>query len=213
MLAKNMLAKPRDELLTQNKKSQNGKTIMVSTWHPALKYLSKVFQEIYHQHIENDLYLKKVLPEKPIIAFRKMKSIRIYIARTDIKEADDQKRLKCHLFSTDKTLKNIHNGKKIKKLDGGNCRKPNIVYAAKSKIHGDIYIGNTGEELRERFSKHRYDAKNSPDSNELAAYIHKHQHEFDKDIEVLILKGNLHQKYERELWEDKFICLKATYNN
>ena len=97
MLAKNMLAKPRDELLTQNKKSQNGKTIMVSTWHPALKYLSKVFQEIYHQHIENDLYLKKVLPEKPIIAFRKMKSIRIYIARTDIKEADDQKRLKCHL--------------------------------------------------------------------------------------------------------------------
>ena len=74
----------------------------------------------------------------------------------------------------------------------------------------NIYIGNTGEELRERFSKHRYDAKNRPDNNELTAHIHKHQHEFDKDIEVLILKRNLYQKHERELWEDKFICLLGT---
>ena len=36
---------------------------------------------------------------------------------------------------------------------------------------------------------------------------HKYQHEFDKNIEVLILKGNLHQKHEREVREDKFICL------
>ena len=43
-----------------------------------------------------------------------------------------------------------------------------------------------------------------------SAHIHKHQHELDKDIEVLILKGNLHQKHERELWEDKFICLMGT---
>ena len=64
--------------------------------------------------------------------------------------------------------------------------------------------------MRERFSKHRYDAKNRPDNNELAAHRHKHQHEFVKAIEVLILKGNLHQKYKRELWEDKFICLLGT---
>ena len=194
---------------------------MVSTWHPALKYLSTVIQEKYHQHIGNDISLKKVLPENTIIGFRKMKSIRNYIVRTNIKEADDQKRPKittpcyscrkiCHVISSDKTLKSMHNGKEIKKLDGGNCRTANIVYAARCKIHDDNYIGNTGEELRERFSKNRYDAKNRSDDNELAAHIHKHQHEFDKDIEVLILKGDLHQKHEREFWEDKFICLLAT---
>ena len=183
---------------------------MVSTWHPALKYLSTVIQEKYHQHIGKDISLKKVLPENTIIGFRKMKSIRNYIVRRNIKEADDQKRPKimtpcyscrkiCHLISSDKTLKSIHNEKEIKKLDGGNCRTANIVYAARCKIHDDIYIGNTGEELRERFSKNRYDAKNRSDDNELAAHIHKHQHEFDKDIEVLILKGDLHQKHEREL--------------
>ena len=91
----------------------------------------------------------------------------------------------------------MHNGKEIKKLDGGNCRTANIVYAARCKIQDDIYIGNTEEELRERFSKHRYDTKNRPDNNELAAHIRKHQHELDKDIEVFILKGNLHLKHER----------------
>ena len=89
-------------------------------------------------------------------------------------------------------------------------RTANIVYAARCKIHDDIYIGNTIEELRERFSKHRYDAKNRPDNNELTAHIHKHRHEFDKDIEVLILKGDLYQKHKRELWEEKFICLLGT---
>ena len=89
-----------------------------------------------------------------------MKSIRNFIVRTDIKEADGQKRPQitipcyscrktCHLISSDETLKNILNGKEIKKLDGGNCRTANTVCAARCKTHGDIYIGKTGEELRE----------------------------------------------------------------
>ena len=66
-------------------------------------------------------------------------------------------------------------------LDRGNCRTTaNIVYTARCKIHGDIYIGSSGEELRERFNKHKFDAKNKPDNNELAAHIHKYQHEFEK---------------------------------
>ena len=50
-----------------------------------------------------------------------------------------------------------------------------------------------GEELRKRLNKHRYNAKNRPDKIELDAHMHTYQHK------VLILKGNLLQKYEREL--------------
>ena len=39
MLAKEMLAKTRDKLLPQNNKK---KTVMVTSWHPALKHLSKM---------------------------------------------------------------------------------------------------------------------------------------------------------------------------
>ena len=89
----------------------------------------------------------------------------------------------------------------------GNCKTANIVYAVRCDIHGDVYNSKTGEELKERFIKHRYYAKNRTDNSEIAAHIHKHQHKVDKDITVLILKGNLYQKHQRELWEDKFICL------
>ena len=41
-------------------------------------------------------------------------------------------------------------------------------------------------------------------------HTYTNTNEFEKDIEVLILKGNLYQKHERELWEDKFICLLGT---
>ena len=194
---------------------------MVTTWHPALKHLSKIFEKNISNILKRSSTLKKVFPEKSIIAFRKMKSIK-NIVRTDVNEANDQNKPKittscyscketCHLINSDETLKSIHNGKEIKKLDGENCRTANIVYAARCNIRGDIYIGNTGEELRENFSKHRYDAKNRPDNNELAAHIHKYQHEFDKDIEVLILKGNLHQKHERQLWDDKGLNIELKY--
>ena len=93
-------------------------------------------------------------------------------------------------------MKNIHSVKKIKKLDRGNCRSANIVYKARYKIHGDIYIGNTGEALRERL-KNRADAKNRPDNNQLALLAHNYLHNLDKDIEVLILKRNLHQRHKR----------------
>ena len=52
--------------------------------------------------------------------------------------------------------------------------------------------------------------KKRPDNNEFAAHLHKYQHDFDKDIKVLILKRNPHQKHERELKENKFISLLGT---
>ena len=78
-----------------------------------------------------------------------MKSIRSYIFRTDINKVNDQKKPKittpcyscrklCHIIISDETLKNEHNRKEIKKLDGENCRTANIVYATGCKIHGDI---------------------------------------------------------------------------
>lgn len=64
-----------------------------------------------------------------------------------------------------------------------------------------IYVGQTGEELKIRFSKHRYDAKNRPKNCELANHIQSNPgHDFDQDIEVSILQA------DRERAEDKLAC-------
>ena len=61
-----MLVETRDKFLPQNKKKkkQNEKTIMIATWHPALKHLFKILREKHHQHIEQDIHLRKSIPRE-----------------------------------------------------------------------------------------------------------------------------------------------------
>ena len=93
---------------------------------------------------------------------------------------------------------------------GGNCSSKNLIYAARCRIHDEIYIGHTGDEIKERFHKHRYDAKSRPENSELAEHFSKDQHNFDKDIDVTILKHDLFTKEEREYHEDRMICMLGT---
>ena len=74
-----------------------------------------------------------------------------------------------------------------------------------------LYIGETSFELISRFNKHRYNAKSRPDNCDLAEHIHEEGHNFDKDIEVTILKQGFQSAEEREFYEDKFICVLGTY--
>ena len=49
----------------------------------------------------------------------------------------------------------------------GNCKEREIIYAAQYFKH-KVYIGHTGEQLSQRFSKHCYGIKNRPDNSKLA---------------------------------------------
>ena len=102
------------------------------------------------------------------------------------------------------------NGRSVNINSGGNCKSNNVIYAARCKVHDLIYVGHTGEELSQRFSKHRYDASKRPENTELSKHIAKHHHDFERDIDITILKSNLKTVPERELFEDKFICSLGT---
>ena len=219
-LSKDMLSLSQKELLTRQptKKHSDSKSILVTTWHPALKSLKSILDRSY-TIIENDSYLRKIFPQKPIIAYRKMKSIKNYIVRTDINKKETSTALPtlpcnkckiCKIINTDQHIKNEYNGTSFKITSGGNCRTKNIIYVARCKIHKLLYVGHTGEELRERFNKHRYDAHKRPENNELATHIYDHKHDFEKDIDVTILKTDIFDKRERELLEDFYICLLGT---
>ena len=88
----------------------------------------------------------------------------------------------CHLLTNNESslITNHSNGKTTKIKNGGNCKSKDVVYAARCKIHGSLYIGQTGSQLRDRFSKHRYDFKRRPENNELTAHFHHHNHDFEK---------------------------------
>ena len=148
-----------------------------------------------------------------------MKSIKNHIVRTDIIKKKSSttaptqpcKKCKiCTIINSDTHIKNEYNGASLKITSGGNCRTKNIIYVARCKVHKLLYVGHSGEELRERFNKHRYDAHKRPENNELATHIYQHNHDFNKDIDVTILKTDVFDKREREILEDFYICFLGT---
>ena len=96
----------------------------------------------------------------------------------------------------------------------GNCKTSDIVYVARNvarcKVCDILYVGETKDELRIRFSKHRYDAKKRPENCELTAHVHANNHDFEKDIEVTILQQGFKSEAERKFVEDKYICKLGT---
>jgi len=219
-VAEDVLKTKRNDLLNNkiiNKQDTN--TTFVCTYHPKLDSLPLKLQEHY-KILESDHLTSKIFKEKPLVAFRKSKSIQHTIVRNDINpkcldNINDQQITPCTNCKTCKLLTHekfitTPNNRRFELKTKIHCRAKNIVYAAKCKHHKTVYVGHTGEELRTRFNKHRYDAKKRPENNELAKHIFDHKHDFDRDIELYILQENLPLLGERTLQEDKWVCLLGT---
>ena len=54
-----------------------------------------------------------------------------------------------------------------------------IIYVITCKKCDKIYVGQTGDSMAIRWSKHKYDIVNCPDQNELATHCH-HNHDLEK---------------------------------
>ena len=88
----------------------------------------------------------------------------------------------------------------------GDCKSRNVIYAALCKKHNLIYVGQTGETLSDRFSKHRYDIKKRPENSKLAQHFHTN-HDLDRDLGVTILERvNIVDESAREYFEERWIC-------
>ena len=102
------------------------------------------------------------------------------------------------------SLTNPKNDLSVKKKFGGDCRSTGVIYAIKCKKCQLLYIGHTGDSVREKYGKHKYDIRKRPD-NEPAAYCHEGL-DVDQDLENHILDYGIDHMKERERKDDKMIC-------
>ena len=115
---------------------------------------------------------------------------------------------KCKLCPEINTAKLITNDKlniteKIKGTE--NCKEREIIYPAQCSKHKVLYIGHTGEQLSERFSKYWYDIRNRPDNSKLAKHFHK-SHNLIDDLNVIIIQNNIKTVAARNYDGYKWIC-------
>ena len=220
--ARDAMKTSQDDLLKrceENTKSVDDQSIFVTTYHPKLNRLSSLLKKHFH-FISNDEKLSNIFNNAPIVAFRKMRSVSNYVIRSDIRQRESQPsstypckkkscRTTCHLINSAASITNSSTKRSTKTVNSS-CHSKNIVYAVRCKKHDLLYIGHTGDELSSRMSKHRYDFNSRPLNNELTKHLRESPHDFEKDIEVCVIKKDITNAKERELMEDKFICLLGT---
>ena len=218
--AKEISQKSREEILgNQVKNKENDRVVFACDWHPTLAQLPGMIKK-HHHILQQDQDLQKLFKEPPMVAFRRTKTVRSQVIKNDVQPP--QMKIGptkpcggcsiCKLINSKDILQNTKSGKEVKITAGGTCRTTDTVYAARCKICDLIYVGETQKELGKRFCGHRYDSKSRPDNNDLAEHIRRHGHNFETDIEVCILKQGFKSMDERRYWEDKFICMLATYD-
>ena len=201
----------RETLLEDKLKAEKDpQMIFVCEWHPNLSTIPQILKNHFHL-LENDTKTSKVFTSRPLVAYRRPKSIKNHVIKNTtpkIRPNTTEPCGKCILCKNIKSSETITNSLAditIKINDGGTCKSKNLIYAVRCKKDGKIYIGETGDTLAGRFGKHRYDIKSRPDNNELAEHFHC-DHDLG-DMEVMILQsGHSKSRSQREHYEDKWIC-------
>ena len=153
--------------------------IFVCDWHAVLNKLPSLLKKHFHL-LQNNEKGARIYESPPTVAYRRHKSIKNYIVKNNsdkIRQSNKSTQPcgKCKLCKNIKNTNEIKNPRKnitIDLKDGGNCNSSGVIYAARCKQHDLICVGHTGEKLRDRFSKHRYDIKYRPDNSELARHFH-----------------------------------------
>ena len=204
---------PREDLLKDKDRTpKDPQTIFVADWHSSFAELPTILKKHYHI-IQNDPYLKEIFPQKPSVAYRKVKTIRNMITKNDINSPTVTKPKTtvpcgnckfCKHIQTSDHIKNVQKNITVKLKGGRDCKTSGVIYAASCNKHDVIYVGHTGDKLCDRFSKHRYDIKYRPPNSELAT--HFNEDHSDEDMVVMILESGIESKPERIRMEDKWIC-------
>ena len=156
--------------MDKDKTEKDPQTIFVCDWHQSLKTIPTILKRHFHL-IESDENLSKIFSGKPLVAYRKPKSLKNHLIQNDITPPPPKSSSPttpcgncklCKNISSAKSLTNTQKNVTVKIKCGGNCKSRNVVYAARCTKHDLIYVGYTSEQLSDRFSKHRYDVKKDP---------------------------------------------------
>ena len=203
----------RNSLLQEeNKPPSDPQSILVTTWHPLLNKIPSILHRNY-PILSNDQRLSKIFKSKPMVAFRRKKTIGNTLIRNDVKPRSAaskyEEKCKCKicrlLNRNEEKITNPATQLSIPAVRNVSCKSAGVVYVATCKIHRKIYVGHTGNTLSKRFSDHRYDMKKRPENNELAEHLHVN-HDFDRDLMIQVAHVGIDSMGHRKYLEDKVMC-------
>ena len=161
----------RSDILQYKPKVKNTGNVLpfVLTYHPDLGNVKETITK-HWPTIESSATLNKMFPEKPIIAYRRPKSLRDYLVRARLRQDAEGKvsgqsgpcnKPRCKtcvvMPTTDLFISKL--GAKSSIKGQINCKTTNVVYLVSCTVCKLQYVGETKQQLANRMNLHRSDWK------------------------------------------------------
>ena len=160
----------RQNLLSYKPKPTANKAVLpfVLTYHPDLPKARGIVDK-HWSIIDSSDHLSTVFPQKPIMAYRRPKSLKDHLVRARLKPdpTDDEplgeckpcgrsRCQTCRMITPSQTATSS-SGARVKLKGDTNCRTQNVVYLISCGKCGKQYVGETKGPLNIRMNGHRYD--------------------------------------------------------
>ena len=188
----------RDDLLRYKPKPEPSGTLIpfVLTYHPELPKV----KEIVNKHwpiIESSKRLNKIFPQKPIMAYRRPKSLRDILVHAKLnpdpsddgptgesKPCGNKRCFTCKLMTPTQIAKSS-SGASVKLKRQTNCKSANVIYLITCTQCGKQYVGETKRALNERMNGHRSDwTKRRFQRSPVAEHFHLQNHDFNSHVSL-----------------------------
>ena len=187
---------------------------LVLTRHYQIQNISKVIYSSYSPVAKKFAEFKTVFKEPPMVAYRRPKSLSSYLVKNRY-TPKEQYNLKTMIKRCRKILTTITNqmSKGTCAIKGAKPTEKSVAYVVECTKHKLIYIGQTRDQINNRFNRHRSDIRCYPDC-ELSKHFNSNDCDFEKDLKISILQKVRTSEVKRQYKEDQWlICLDTSYPN
>ena len=203
----------RQDLLSYRDKPKNDRTPLVVTYHPCLRKLRNIVSTL-QPILESDAALSSAVGGRPLLAYRQPPNLRHLLVSSkmspnsrptpNITVPCEVKRCKlCEHINSSQTIQGP-NGNTVMVRGAHTCASSKLIYCITCTTCPDtIYIGQTGNTLRNRLNNHKTDIRKSHETP-VAQHFSPRDHSLD-NLRVCVLRGGIETRRERELEEQKII--------
>lgn len=160
--------------------------------------------------LSRDHEIGKAFMNPPIIAYKRDKNLKDILVRAIVSPSQNGSTTKCNrsrciTCSYINTCSYVVGPKGVYHTKGNfKCTSKGLIYALECKKCGQLYVGETGRMMCERFREHRRNVINNKADNEIASHFNENGHALsDMMICGLTFKSDT---LERKICEQKIIA-------
>ena len=165
----------RQSALQTAEKENNDRIPFTLTFHPHNHAVKSIILKNF-KLLQNDSETGTIFSQPPLISFKRDKNIGNFLVRSSFQTNDQSGTFKC-ARSRCKTCPFIHNVEKIsgpkrsiKITDHFTCTSVNVIYCITFTFCNELYIGETGRRLGDRFREYVRDVeRNDKDASKPVA--------------------------------------------